>query len=95
MMTHPFIGAVLFARGMGLASHVGNAEAALYFLENKWPDGKRPRHDRARRICQRAMADEATTQEARDAFVHALAEADFDLLDTASFRTRRGKPRNH
>lgn len=94
-MTHSFIGAVLFARGMGVASHVGNTEAALYFLENKWPDGKGARHDRARRICQRAIAGEATIQQARDAFVQALAEADFDLLDTASFRTQRRKPRNH
>jgi uncharacterized membrane protein len=94
-MTHSFIGAVLFTRGMRVASHVGNTEAALYFLENKWPDGKGTRHNRARCICRRAIAGEATTQEARDAFVQALAEAHFDLLDTASFRTQRRRPRNH
>ncbi|WP_413990456.1 DUF982 domain-containing protein [Labrys okinawensis] len=95
MMTHPFVGAVLFARGMGVASHVGNTEAALYYLENKWPDRKGTRHDRARRICKRTIAGEATIQEARDAFVQALAEAQFDLLDTTSSQNPRRRPRNH
>ncbi|CAM5771551.1 hypothetical protein LMIY3S_03546 [Labrys miyagiensis] len=84
MTMHPFRGAVLFSRGTGVASHVGNTEAALYFLEHKWPGVEGAEHGQACRVCKRALAGDATTQEAREAFVRALEEAQFDLLDVDS-----------
>jgi hypothetical protein len=81
MPNRPFDRPVRFIHGTRLARLVANTDAALYFLEHKWPFVEGQAHQNAVRICKQVLGGKGTPQEARDAFVRALEEANFDLVE--------------
>jgi len=67
--------AVCIRIGYGPIERVESAEEALNYLDHRWPRVDGPCWELARRKCIMAVSDSAISQEARDAFIAAAAEA--------------------
>lgn len=61
--------------GHGLRERVGSAEAALDYLNHRWPERQSPEYRAAKRTCLMALSNQASEQAARQAFVEAAAQA--------------------
>jgi len=81
MSNQPFDRPVKFFHGASLVRHISNIDAALYFLEHKWPFLEGNAHQNAVRICKQVLDGSGTAKKARAAFARALEEANFDLVE--------------
>jgi|EndMetStandDraft_6_1072998.scaffolds.fasta_scaffold171105_2 hypothetical protein len=87
----PFKEPVCFMRGTGMMRHVRNTNAALYFLEHKvLAEGSA--HQKARDVCRQVMDGRGSPQIARNAFVKALEEMDFDVVQQRQTMGRAAHP---
>ena len=61
--------------GHGLRERIGSPEAALDYLNHRWPERQSPEYRAAKRMCLLALSNQADEEAARRAFVEAAARA--------------------
>ena len=81
MNVKPFDHPVKFMADTSLIRHVTNTDEALYFLEWKWPYVEGQAHQTAVKICREVLGGKGGAEKAREAFIRALEEGQFDLVD--------------
>jgi len=95
MNNQPFNEPVRFMLHSTLVRHVSNTDAALYFLEHKWPFEEGEAHENACRICKQVMDGKGSPKKARDAFVRALEEANLDVVEASPSAVEASRRRDH
>lgn len=81
MKNKPFNKPVKYMENSRVVRWVTNTDEALYILEHRWPFVEGQAHESARQICRETLNGNGTAEKARDAFVRALEEARFDLVE--------------
>ena len=61
--------------GDGLREKVGSPEAALDYLNHRWPERHSPEYRAAKRICLMALSNQASEEASGEAFLEAAAQA--------------------
>ncbi|GLS20153.1 hypothetical protein GCM10007874_31700 [Labrys miyagiensis] len=81
MNAKPFDHPVKFMATNSLVRHITSTDGALYFLEHKWPYVEGQAHQRAVQICREVLGGRGGAEKAKQAFLRALEEGQFDLVE--------------
>ena len=81
MTVKPFDHPVRFMANARLVWRVTNTDEALHFLEWKWPHDEGRAHQMAVHVCKEVLGGACGAEKAREAFLRALNEGEFDLAD--------------
>jgi hypothetical protein len=64
-----------------LTRHIASVDEALYFLEHRWLFVEGAAHKEAVRTCREVLGGKGSNLKAKDAFLRALEEAQYQLVE--------------